>query len=362
MRLKILILCQNQFGTHIDTYFYCRYLRKKYQVTYIGWDYELPRQSLEQVTIKYISRDGNIAARNIRYFRAVIEFLRSNPVDICFIKYFRGCSVLRLFFRKIQFVFDIRSGAVADNPPRRFLYDYAMWIESLFFNNVTIISQSLAKRLRLSNKATLLPLGSVTICDHPKTFETLDLIYAGTFTNRNLEKTIIGFAGFISNKPTSLQSSYTIIGSGHQGEEEILRSLIKEYRLEQHVNIVGHVPFSELGKYFQKANIGISFVPKTSYFDKQPVTKTFDYFLSGMVVIGTSTYEHKLVIDESNGILIEDTSSAFKDGLTLLYEKRKQFCSQTIMQNSEVYHWKNIVHKFDKYLFKLTVGAKNNEQ
>ena len=358
--LKILILCQNQFGFHVDTYFYCRYLRKKHELTYLCWDYNRPRQALEKVAVQYISRKGNIVARNMRYLSAAVRFLRNNRVDICFIKYFRGCSMLRLFFPRVQFVFDIRSGSISGKKLSRLIYDSGMRFEAIFFKHITVISQSLDRKLRLEKKTTILPLGSVSICNDTKLFKTIDLIYVGTLSNRNIDKTIIGFSGFIDCIPSSLQCTYTIIGSGYHKEEEQLRALVKAHGLEKQVKIVGHVPFPELPVYFAKANIGISFVPITPYYNVQPPTKTFDYLLSGMAVIGTATSENKLVIDNSNGVLIDDTSKAFQEGLIRVLSRKNNFSSETIRKNAEKYHWQNIIHLFDQYLLELSHHAEQN--
>ncbi|MCM2285986.1 MAG: glycosyltransferase [Desulfobacula sp.] len=235
-----------------------------------------------------------------------------------------------------------------------------MRLESIFFRHVTVISRSLARKLRIENKAKILPLGSLPITEQVKQFDSLDLIYVGTLSKRNIEKTVTGFANFLKTVPQPEKYSYTIIGSGYKGEEDHLRSLAAEYGIESQVRVTGYIPFTELDGYFAKANIGVSFIPITPYFDAQPPTKTFDYLLSGMAVIGTATTENKLYINDSNGVLIDDSAESFKNGLHRIQGRINEFSSETIRKNAQKYHWQHIVHGLEKYLLKIT--RKGHEQ
>jgi len=49
------------------------------------------------------------------------------------------------------------------------------------------------------------------------------------------------------------------------------------------------------------------------YYDCQPATKTFEYILSGMVCIATSTYENKKLINNINGVLCNDIQKALQE-------------------------------------------------
>jgi glycosyltransferase involved in cell wall biosynthesis len=85
-------------------------------------------------------------------------------------------------------------------------------------------------------------------------------------------------------------------------------------------------------------------VPMTPYFEYQPVTKLFEYMLSGMPVIATNTYENRLIVNENNGVLINDTSEDFCNGLLTIYNKRNSFNSSEIRRSVESYTWGNIVN------------------
>ncbi|MCH9698056.1 MAG: glycosyltransferase [Gammaproteobacteria bacterium] len=351
---KLLIADQRQFGSHIGTYHYCLYLNQSYEITVICWDYGLPRQKLSNIKVIYVPRDGNIISRNYRFIKAVSDYLNNNHTSLCFIKYFRGCSLLKFFHSKQVFIFDIRTGSISQNSINRFLYNSMLILESFFFRHITIISESLARKLNLSKKATILPLGSETISSLDKSFNSLDLLYVGTLSGRDIHKSVLGFCRFYQQFHTSIPMRYTIIGDGPGNEIESLKSIIEQHALTDIIQLKGRIPFTELKTYFDTHNIGVSFVPMTDYFDAQPVTKTFDYLLSGMPVIATATSENKLVIDNTNGVLINDSADDFFRGLRGIMNTRHLYHSRRIRQISSRYSWKTIVDQFGDYLEAIT--------
>jgi nucleoside-diphosphate-sugar epimerase len=70
--------------------------------------------------------------------------------------------------------------------------------------------------------------------------------------------------------------------------------------------------------YFDIHNIGVSYIPMLKCFDNQPPTKTFEYLLSGMPVIATATNANKDIINDVNGVLINDNSEEVYNGLTAI--------------------------------------------
>ena len=91
----------------------------------------------------------------------------------------------------------------------------------------------------------------------------------------------------------------------------------------------------------------------TDFFDVQPVTKTFEHLVSGMPVIATATSENRLVVNEENGVLIDDTATGFYEGLKQLAAQKGSFDSEKIMRDSEKYQWRSIVAAMQEYLLGL---------
>ena len=353
-KLNLLILCQNQFGYHIDTYFYCKYLRNQHNITYLCWNYSMPEQSMDGVKIVSVSRNGNILIRNYRYILAAMRYMTHNCIDVCFIKYFRGCSLLRLFFPWKIFIFDIRSGYINQNFFLGWLYNSFLKFESIFFNHITVISKALAKKLNLHKKFSIIPLGSIPMSDKNKNFNTISLLYVGTLSNRQIHKTIQGIYFFLQKESKGhVPLIYTIIGDSDGNELEELEHLTNKLKLQNHVKLLGRIPYEQLRPHFDTHNIGVSFVPITPYFDVQPVTKSFDYLLSGMPVIATATSQNKLIINKTNGVLINDTIEDFAKGVEKIYNSSALFNSQAIREASQIYHWRLIVGELEKYLLQV---------
>jgi glycosyltransferase involved in cell wall biosynthesis len=342
---KLLIINQEQFGHHSDTYYYCKYLKDDFNIVYIGWDHGLPAIEMNGVQVVYVSRKGNIFVRTMRFLRHALAQINDKRA-IVFIKYFKGVSqALRLLRPKHCFVLDIRTGSVHKNMLARRFHDALLKFETLFFRHVTVISQSLAEKLGIAHKAHILPLGADVISSTHKTFDSLCLLYVGTLCNRKIDISIRGFKQYYDEFKDQIPISFTIIGSGPDNEEQNLRKLAAKYGLKESVNIAGAIPHPQLKPWFDAANVGIAYVPLADYYDCQPVTKTFEYLLSGMPVIATHTSKHREVIEFGNGVLIGETAEDFYSGLKGIFEKRHLFDSAKIRNKAIGYTWKNIVRK-----------------
>jgi len=348
---KIIIINQLQFGYEVDTYYYSKYLRNNFNVTYICWDYDKKKIKMQGVNAKYISRNGNIVARNIRFIKKVSDVIRNNNYHVHIIEYFRGCSILKLLYPSKKFIFDVRTGSVSQKTINRALFDSTMKFESKFFKRCTVISETLRDRLNISQRKTyILPLGADVISKRKKEYKSLKLLYIGTLHNRNMEQTIIGFEKFYLQLKNKVEMTYTIIGEGYHNEVDKLRELVKKKHLVNIVKIAGYIQHDDAKKYFDTHNIGVSFIPKTDFFDVQPPTKTFEYLLSGMPVIATGTLENKKVINTDNGVLINDNSESFYNGLKKIYARLSDYDSDQIRMNSKKYEWEKIIDKFKNFI------------
>jgi len=345
MKNNLLIINSIQFGYHIDTYYYCKYLSDKYFITYLCWDHSLPKIDLPRVKVIYVNRRGNMVTRSLRFLRYAFKEFRHDPT-IVFIKYFKIVSLaLRLLKPTYNYVLDIRTGSVHKNRIIRKLHDARLKFEIRFYKNVTVISESLAQKLDISDRAHILPLGADVISNKNKTFKELNLLYVGTLHSRNIDITIHGFKKFYDEFKNQILITYTIIGSGLDNEEISLRNIVDKYDISKIVKITGQIPHNQLTPFFESSNIGISYVPLTDYYDVQPVTKTYEYLLSGMPVVATNTSENRKVINQGNGVLIGDTAEDFYTGLKTILKNRLFFDSVKIRNNSMEYTWYNIVDK-----------------
>ena len=123
-----------------------------------------------------------------------------------------------------------------------------------------------------------------------------------------------------------------------------IKSAIKNNSLENVVFFAGEKRYKELLPYYKTHDVGISYIPMTTYYDCQPPTKTYEYLLNGMAVVATPTSENRKVVNQSNGVLLDgDTKQDFAEGLEKLSKAIRTFESSTIYMNSQQYSWEQIV-------------------
>lgn len=343
MKRKFLLVGQEQFGYHISSVQYCKYLKAEFDIIFLCWDYGRNKIFDDDVEIRYISRDGNIIQRNIRFINAIFKMINEQSFHHIFINYFRGCSIIPFIYRrKYRIHLNIVSGNVSPKSFNRNLYNFLISFESYFFNSVFIISDGLKKLLKVSQKAHILPLGADPIYVNRKSKYKIHLLYVGTLTSRKIEDTIEGMKLFLERLPQA-DIHYTIIGNGWHKEEENLLKIVNQLQLHEYIELTGYVPNNELQPYYEKANVGVSYIPITPYYEFQPPTKTFEYLMAGMPVIGTNTHENSKVINQINGVLIQDTPESFTNGIEKIYNNMDTFIIDDIKKSVANYEWSQII-------------------
>lgn len=338
---KILFITPNQFGYNTDHYYWCKYLQQKFQITYLCFKNHDVEFFMDGIEIKYIKFHSNRIVRVFDYYIKAIAELTNNNSDYTFIVQYKLDFILRFIFPFKKLFYDIRTGGVFDSKMARIIHDAQLTVSSKLFNRTTILSEGLRKKLYISNKkSTIVPLGAEIISATNKNFKTLHLLYIGVFSGRKIETTIEGFHEFHKEFP---ESTYSIIGFGYSNEESLIKEKITEYNLENNVFLLGRKNHKDAKQYFDQCNVGISFVPITPFYDHQPPTKNYEYLLSGMVCLATATSSNKKIVNENNGILINDNPYDFYIGLKQIYEKKVNYNSEIIRKSVEKNLWENIV-------------------
>ena len=177
-----------------------------------------------------------------------------------------------------------------------------------------------------------------------KEYDDLRLFYVGTLKQRDINKTIEGLILFNKKYP-EVKFYYDIVGFGMPQEEELVKSLIKDNNLDDKIEFHGRINYEELVPFFEKANLGVAYVPMTPYYDCQPSTKIYEYVLSGMYCIATNTYENRILIEPINGIICDDNAESFCEALERYYKMDKtSFDSAEIRKSMAKYEWSNVVN------------------
>jgi glycosyltransferase involved in cell wall biosynthesis len=351
MKPKVFIISQEQFGYLTDYYRYVQNLKNDFEITYCCWDYDRPKENIDDAKVVYVNRNGNVVSRNIRFIIRVFQLCHSQTFDLLFINYFRGCSVLNIFAKETPKLLDIRTSCIRPFKINRNIQNLLIYVESLFYKRITIISRGLASLLHISqSKITDLPIGADLVSVSPKIYDQIHLLYVGTLYKRKIEDTIIGFKCFIENNK-DVSSTYTIIGKGLGNEENELRNLLFNLKLEKQVFVKGYIKHELLHPYFEKATVGVSYIPITPYYQFQPATKTFEYLFAGLPVIATNTFENAKIINSENGCLIEDNPESFAQGLKYVVNSFNKYDMKSIQESVIKYNWINICNSLKEIIF-----------
>lgn len=351
---NILIITHNQFGYQVSEYQYARILKEYYNVKYLCFDYGRHKIYESGVKVKYITKRGNRIFQLIRFIKSIKEELLKD-YNVIILKYFPFCFLVNTN-KDSKIVLDIRTGSVSKYKLKNIMLNIIIKLDSLYFKNIITLSESLRRYLGLNeNKTTIVPFGSNIISRSKKTFDRFDLIYVGTFDNRRIDKTIKGLHKLLREKNVDRDIiTYNIVGTGNRKNTQYLNYLIKYLDLNDVVKLSGYVPYKNLGPYHDSSNVGISFIPITNYYHYQPPSKTYEYLLSGMPVLATDTYENRRIINETNGILINDDVDSIFKGLYKLYSNRFIYDSESIRNSMLECTWDNIINNlllpYTKYI------------
>ncbi len=345
IKKKLLIINKEQFGYHIDSYQYCRYLKNEFDITYICFDTKQKKINADGVNIVYIAHKGSFLHKGIKFLKTSRQYIEKNRYDVIFIVYFQTASLLRLMFPSENFIVNICTGAVWYGSIKRKIDNLIIRFECMFFQHVSVISSCLGEKLKTKGgNAHVLPLGADPIATDKKQYNNMNLLYVGNFDNRNLYETIYGLKEFLDQNQIEIDITYDIVGFGYDPEEKKIKDAIDETRLHNIVMLHGIIAHNELKPFFEKCNIGICYVPITDYFNCQPSTKLFEYINSGLVCIATNTDENKAYINSKNGLLCMDNPSAFAKALEELNSKKQEYKTEIIKKTLEKHSWKNIVN------------------
>jgi len=329
---KLLILAKNQFGYHTGVFKMCKYLKHDYDITYYCFDFGLDRYEMDGVEIIYIKNEGNKLKRIYDLFSGTKQ-LKGAGWDIIFVLEFELCFLMKFLVKGKKHILDIRSAGIKTNFFKRKYTDLRIIWNTMFFKNISVISEGVAKKLFI-RKYLVLPLGADIISNNEKIFSKLKLLYVGTLRGRNIFQTVLGLKDYID-----------IFGSGSDADTKLLKETILACDLEDCVKFHGRKSHSEIKEFFDESTVGVSYVPITDYYNFQPPTKTYEYLFSGMICLATDTFSNREIISDSNGVLCKDSVNSFSNGLKYIYDHREHFNSEEIRNSIIEFSWENINKK-----------------
>lgn len=349
---KIFIMSWEQFGYHTDNYMYCKYLNDEYKITLICYDDGLPKlKEFNNMEVIYIRRGINNKIDRVKYIGTALREIINNNFNVIFMRYFRGCSFLKKILKNKNIIVDIRTASVESDEENRKKYDAKLVEECIKFDKISIISEGLRDRLGLpKDKTYILPLGADTIVSKDAQNEKfnnneMNLLYVGTFYNRNIDKTILAFSNFYNKYKNDFNINYTIAGfSTNDDEIKKINNMIEQNSLQSVVKYIGRVKYDKLSELFEKHNFGIAYIPVNDYYNNQPPTKTYEYILNGLFCIATNTTENIKIINEFNGILTDDSVEGLENAIEKAYLNIDNYNKGEIISSLKEFTWEKIIY------------------
>lgn len=356
MEKKILIVAPYQFGELSDCYYWAKYGKEEARIAYFGYSYKGERASMERtcegVKQYKVHHYSNRVFLGLWFYIKLISVMLLDGYKHVIICNMPGAKILPIFFPHRNIILDIRTLSVAADMNQRIASDSKLRRTCKSFNKISCISDGIKDKLNLQGKeVAILPLGAENLSNKNKTFEELKLFYIGTFNNRKMDVFIKGVEQFI--KETHCHITFDIVGNGTEEETALIKEAVAVCELSPYVKLHGYLTHEESREFFDRCNVGVSFIPMTDYYQYQPPTKTYEYLLSGMVCIATATASNQEVVNKKNGILVLDNESSVCEGLKRLYQSREKYDSAQIVRLSSTYHWEEIIRT--KFLPLFTV-------
>jgi glycosyltransferase involved in cell wall biosynthesis len=305
---------------------------------------------------KTIHYSKNLSLESRNKFEFALKIYKLMRTELCKINnavvvYYVGCFLIAAMNSGKKRVLDIRTFSINKNKIKRIFYNQLINFEALFFDNLFVLSDGMYNQLWAVNKikCSIVPLGAEEPCFYDKSLrdhvKEKIFIYVGTFNDRNIDRLVLAFDKFCN-----LRSDYKLqlIGRGKRDEIEKIKYAIYQCKYSTSIEYIGEIKFPELANYLSKARIGLSYIPINEKYDNQPPTKTYEYLLSRCFVIASGTIENKKIINESNGMIIDNSEMS-------LIKAMSKACDfdYRVLNNDNIakeFRWTNIYHRINQIL------------
>ncbi len=358
--MKILLVTTAQFGHLVDYYRYYGYLKKKgYDVKYVCIDYGHEKVENGNPDIHYIKSDGNKAIRHLKFINGISKLDKEYQFDRIMLHVFPLITSLLLLIPRRKMYIDVRTVSIHSKLYKRLFFNFLIKIASICFKHTSTITDTAAQQLGIK-KYKLLPVGGALFPsnneipynpEYREIFANGDYVflYVGTLNKRDIIDCVRGFHSFVKKHPAA-KVRFAIIGTSNGKELQEIDEYIEQNSLHSKVHTLGYIPQSRLSYFFNNAHCGISYMPLSMPFSKQPNTKTYEYLVNGLPVIAIASTDNLQMIGSSNvpcGIIIEDSAKGFEHGVDQIYESRHIYQREKISREFDKYEWDNI---FNIYL------------
>lgn len=341
---RVNFIVSEQYGSNTDIVKYVEYLSRRYKVNILTFDYGHKRITVPQNTGIIYLRHTHSRIFNALSLMLCSVFMLALCSGAVFVEVFSYCGILPkvLFWKKMHI--DVRTLSVEPDPQLRKYQNERLNKDVNSFSTASFISEGVMAQLQIDSRVRtfILPLGGEIRSQTVKSFDRIDLLYVGTLHNRNIIQTLQGLYIFHTANP-EIPIHYDIIGGGDQIQENLLRSFVAEHEMSEMVIVHGQQPYSEIARFYDKCNVGLSYVPQYDCYQYQPPTKTYEYILSGLFCLATNTESNKEVIEPCNGLLHDDNPKALAAALESMWMARETISDSELRASLVDYEWMTLL-------------------
>jgi len=110
-----------------------------------------------------------------------------------------------------------------------------------------------------------------------------------------------------------------IIGGGlNDNDEKYLKRVADDMGLGPAVTFMGRLPYSEVLKYMEIAEVGLSPFPDNPIFRNNSPIKTMEYIMAGIPVVASDLPEHRLLLKQGGGLCVKHDEKSYAEAITTL--------------------------------------------
>lgn len=320
-----------ELSKYIEVIWLCGWMQKK---DYHFEDYEESKHRILVLGKGLMGKKFRALINELKFVIKATRQIMSIEAEVVLIHSHRLAFLYPLLLLKQNYVLQLFTTAVNKSRMKRIFWDGCEKLVMLPYKKFFVATPEMIDLFGLKeDNCYVTRWGMRPISVVKKRFSSMSLLYIGVLSGRDIHETIAGLRIFLE-KHQGLTVTYSIIGSGKPEYVEELKRAIKDNALEGIVAYHGYLPDNEIVPYFDRCNVGVSYVPITPYYNDVIVTKTAEYMLSGLATIATNTNKNRMMISDVNGVLVSDNPESFAEGLEKIYRRLESYDSKAIVESA----------------------------
>ncbi len=338
--------------THPDRTYWCpqimnlsRFMHKSYDVRWSIDSYSSEKTAsyckipiiLNKISKKPLRR---IFLELMNIIKKINQIKKYNP-DIIFVRndfingliglFFKICYSKKLIFNLSYPIYDsmiLEAKKYKDKRVLRYLYGKIGNIlirPILKYSDVIVaISPEMKKKYfsKYHDKTLVLPMSAEVSKGNVLSNRKNQVIYHGSLDRlRNIEFLI----DVMSRLMLKSNENIKLIITGDGNDRKRLEKLVKDKALQEKIIFKGNISRRNIHAVFSKCRLGLSPLPPDEIFKVSSPTKTFEYLAEGLPVIATDIPEHRKLVDNSCGFVLNYDADEFASAIKDMIKNKKKW-------------------------------------